>query len=88
MKSLLKSSSVLIVSAVIFVVGYFRNGSTLGHPVLHVFLSFLLGMLSMYIASRVKAGYEYPVWIGGKSRADIEYNRKIAREVAKIYMPE
>ncbi len=34
-----------------------------------------------------KAGYEYPVWIGGKSRADIEYNRKIAREVARIYMP-
>jgi prophage tail gpP-like protein len=35
-----------------------------------------------------KAGYEYPVWIGGKSRVDVEYNRKIAREVAKIYMPE
>jgi hypothetical protein len=35
-----------------------------------------------------KAGYEYPVWIGGKSRADVEYNRKIAREMAKIYMPE
>jgi prophage tail gpP-like protein len=35
-----------------------------------------------------KAGYEYPVWIGGKSRADIEYNRKIAREMVKIYAPE
>lgn len=32
-----------------------------------------------------KAGYEYPVWIGGKSRADIEYNRTIAREMVKIY---
>jgi hypothetical protein len=34
-----------------------------------------------------KAGYEYPVWIGGKSRADIEYNRKMARELVRIYMP-
>jgi hypothetical protein len=44
---------VFIVWAVIFAVGYFRNGSTVGHPVLHVFLGFLLGMLSMYIATRV-----------------------------------
>lgn len=35
-----------------------------------------------------KAGYEYPIWIGGKSRADIEYNRKIARVMIKIYAPE
>ncbi len=61
MKSLLKSSNtltayvigVLIVWAVIFAVGYFRNGSTPGHPILHVFGGFLLGMLSMYIATRV-----------------------------------
>lgn len=61
MKSLLKSSNtltayvvgVLIAWAVIFVVGYFRSGSTVGHPILHVFGGFLLGMLSMYIATRV-----------------------------------
>jgi len=34
-----------------------------------------------------KAGYEYPVWIGGKSRADIEYSRQIARELVRIHMP-
>ena len=34
-----------------------------------------------------KAGYEYPVWIGGKSRADIQYSRKIARELVRLYMP-
>jgi hypothetical protein len=44
---------VLVVWAVIFAVGYFRNGSTIGHPVLHFFWGFLLGMLSMYIATRV-----------------------------------
>jgi hypothetical protein len=44
---------VLIVWAVIFVVGYFLHGSTPGHPLLHVFGGFLLGMLSMYIATRV-----------------------------------
>jgi hypothetical protein len=44
---------VLIVWAVIFVAGYFLHGSTPGHPLLHVFGGFLLGMLSMYIATRV-----------------------------------
>ncbi len=43
---------VLIVWAVIFAVGYLLNGSTAGHPILHVFGGFLLGMLSMYIATR------------------------------------
>ncbi len=33
------------------------------------------------------AGYEYPVWIGGKSRANIEYSRKITRELVGLYMP-
>lgn len=44
---------VLIAWALIFAVGYFRYGSTPGHPVLLVFLGFLLGILSMYIATRV-----------------------------------
>lgn len=44
---------VFIVWAAIFAVGYFLKGSTPGYPVLHVFCGFLLGMLSMYIATRV-----------------------------------
>lgn len=44
---------VLIVWAAIFAVGYFLKGSIPGYPALHVFGGFLLGMLSMYIATRV-----------------------------------
>jgi len=44
---------VLLAWALLFGVGYLRHGSTPGHPVLHVFGGFLLGMLSMYIATRV-----------------------------------
>ncbi len=46
-------TSVLVVWAAILVIGYFLHGSTPGHPLLHVFGGFLLGMLSMYIATRV-----------------------------------
>jgi hypothetical protein len=45
--------SVLIAWILIFTVGYFRYGSTPGHPLVHVFGGFLLGMLSMYIATRL-----------------------------------
>ena len=45
--------SVLVAWILIFTVGYFRYGSTPGHPLLHVFGRFLLGMLSMYIATRL-----------------------------------
>jgi len=31
----------------------FLKGSTAGHPILHVFGGFLLGMLSMYFAMRL-----------------------------------
>ncbi len=44
---------VLIAWAAVFVAGYLTHGSTPGYPVLHVFGGFLLGMLSMYIATRV-----------------------------------
>jgi hypothetical protein len=44
---------VLFAWILLFVIGYFRYGSTPGHPVLHVFGGFLLGMLSMYIATRL-----------------------------------
>ena len=30
-----------------------------------------------------KVGYEYPTWVGGKSRADIDYSRVKARELEK-----
>jgi hypothetical protein len=43
---------VLVAWGLIFAIGYFRYGSTPGHPVLHVFGGFLLGMLAMYIAMR------------------------------------
>ena len=48
---------VLIVWAAIFLVGYFLKGSSVGHTMLHVFGGFVLGMISMYIATRV-----YPFW--------------------------
>ncbi|MEW6439024.1 MAG: hypothetical protein AB1508_17845 [Pseudomonadota bacterium] len=44
---------VLVVWAAIFAIGYFVHGPTPGRPLLHVFGGFLLGMLSMYIATRV-----------------------------------
>lgn len=44
---------VIIAWAALFAVGYAVKGPTLGHPVLHVFAGFMLGMLAMYIATRV-----------------------------------
>ncbi len=44
---------VLLVWSLIFTVGYFLCGSTPWHPLLQVFGGFLLGMLSMYIATRI-----------------------------------
>jgi hypothetical protein len=43
---------VLVAWILLFTIGYSRRGSTPGHPVLHVFGGFLLGMLSVYIATR------------------------------------
>jgi prophage tail gpP-like protein len=31
-----------------------------------------------------KAGYTYPVWIGGQSRTDIQYSRVKARKLEKL----
>jgi hypothetical protein len=45
--------AVLVAWILLFVIGYFRYGSTPGHPALHAFGGFLLGMLSMYIATRL-----------------------------------
>ncbi len=44
---------VLVAWILLFVIGYFRYGSTPGHPALHAFGGFLPGMLSMYIATRL-----------------------------------
>ena len=44
---------VLVVWGLIFVLGYTIEGPTPGHPVLKVFGGFMLGMLAMYIATRV-----------------------------------
>jgi hypothetical protein len=46
-------AGVLVVWVIIFAVGYFLHGSTPGRPLLHVFGGFLLGMLAMYVATRV-----------------------------------
>jgi hypothetical protein len=45
---------VFVAWILLFVVGYFLSGGTPrpGHPVVHVFAGFLLGMLAMYIATR------------------------------------
>ena len=49
---------VFVAWLLLFATGYFLHGSTPGHPVLHVFAGFLLGMLSMYkVAMRL---YETP----------------------------
>jgi hypothetical protein len=37
----------------LFVIGYFLYGPTRGHPALQVFGGCLVGMLAMYIATRV-----------------------------------
>ena len=44
---------VFVAWMLLFAAGYFLRGPTPGHPVLHVFAGFLLGMLSMYIATRI-----------------------------------
>ena len=43
---------VLVAWMLLFTIGYFRYGSTPGHPAVHVFAGFLPGMLAMYIATR------------------------------------
>ena len=45
--------SVLFAWILLFVIGYFFYGPTPGRPALHVFPGFLLGMLSLYIATRL-----------------------------------
>jgi hypothetical protein len=45
--------AVLVAWILLFVIGYFFYGPTPGRPALHAFAGFLLGMLSMYIATRL-----------------------------------
>ena len=44
---------VFVAWILLFVIGYFLYGPTRGHPVLQVFGGCLVGMLAMYIATRV-----------------------------------
>jgi hypothetical protein len=46
-------TAVFIVWILLLAVGYFFYGPMPGRPILHVFPGFLLGMLSMYIATRL-----------------------------------
>ena len=52
---------VLVVWGLIFALGYAIKGPTPGHPMLKVFGGFMLGMLAMYIATRL-----YPSTPGAK----------------------
>jgi len=45
--------SVFVAWMLLFIVGYFLYGPTRGHPALQVFGGCLVGMLAMYIATRV-----------------------------------
>jgi hypothetical protein len=44
---------VFVAWILLFVIGYFLLGRTRGHPALQVFGGFLIGMVAMYIATRV-----------------------------------
>jgi len=56
----------VLVAWILFLgIGGLRYGSTPGHPALHVFGGFLLGMLSIYIASRLYGGHNSGYVIGG-----------------------
>lgn len=45
--------AVFVAWMLLFVVGYFSYGPTPGHPDTHVFVGFMPGMLTMYVATRL-----------------------------------
>ena len=57
--------AVLVAWMLLFVVGYVLRGSTPGHPALHTFAGFLLGMLSMYVATRLIGAQQNGVYVIG-----------------------
>jgi hypothetical protein len=63
--------AVLVAWILFFAIGYLRYGSTPGHPALHVFAGFLLGMLSMYVASRSYGGPQNSGYVIGALVASI-----------------
>ena len=63
--------AVLAAWILFFAIGYFRYGSTAGHPALHVFGGFLIGMLSMYIATRLYGGPQNSRYVIGGLVASI-----------------
>jgi hypothetical protein len=63
--------AVLVAWILFFTIGYFRYGPTPGHPALHAFGGFLLGMLSMYIATRVHGGPQHSGYVIGALVASV-----------------
>jgi hypothetical protein len=63
--------AVLVAWILFFAMGYLRYGSTPGHPALHVFGGFLLGMLSMYVATRLYEGAQNSGYVIGALVASI-----------------
>ncbi len=63
--------AVLFAWILLFVIGYFFYGPTPGRPALHVFPGFLLGMLSMYIATRLYGTPQSSVYVIGVLVASI-----------------
>ncbi len=63
--------AVLVAWISFFAIGYFRYGSTAGHPALHVFGGFLIGMLPMYIATRLYEGPQNSRYVIGALVASI-----------------
>jgi acid phosphatase family membrane protein YuiD len=63
--------AVLVAWTLFFAIGFLRAGSTPGHPALHVFGGFLIGMLSMYIATRLYGGSQNSGYVVGALVASI-----------------
>jgi hypothetical protein len=57
--------AVLVAWMLLFAVGYVLRGSTPGHPALHTFGGFLLGMFSMYVATRLTGALQNGVYVIG-----------------------
>ena len=67
--------SVVVAWLLLFVIGYFRYGSTPGYPALHVFGGFLPGMLAMYVATRLNETPQNSAYVIGGLVASIVLSR-------------
>jgi hypothetical protein len=64
-------TAVLVAWMLLFVIGYLFYGPTPGRPALHVFPGFLLGMLSLYIATRLYGTPQSSLYVMGVLVASI-----------------